>query len=365
MKLFMKMFAFCLCLALIFPALAAFGGEESDEVEQAPQVTEAEPKLDTEAAAETPTEATPAPVAPVEQAAPAEAPTASTKNETSAVADSGRTAEVRIGSDAQAPVKPAPTIAPPKPVRAPAATARLVVEGERPVVVEFQLFVDPVKTKSNAFNKEVEEPSYAKYTLEIREDGHTDSFVLNERGPVFSNPTLNAENYSQGGRNLYRIDFQMPAPAGEYGKAVYREDHFFLWCDSAGELIHNVGIPAWTEERFELSADTAFEVERTFDGSLDWNSNAYLVINDKVTWTRGEKKIVEFRSERWFWNNCFKCFQDPRRSLEYEVQKGDMLVSIGRFYFDSSTAWQKILDANPDINPKNMKIGSRLKIPIE
>lgn len=365
MKLFIKMFALSLCLALVFPAIAVHGGEDPDEVEQAPQATEAEPKTTTEVDTETKPEVIPAPAAPVEQPVEPEASTASTKNETASIADSGRTAEVRIGSDAQAPTKPAPTIAPSKPARTPVASARLTVEGERPVDVEFLLFADPIKAKANAFRKEEEQSSLARYTMEARFLGRVETFVLNERGPAFPRPAMSAECYSQDNRHLWRVAFEMAAPSAEFGKSEYREDHFLVWNRNDGRLSYGFCAPAWAEPRHELSANSSFAVERDLDGNLDWNGGAFVTLNDKVTYAAGAKNVVEYRSERWNWNAAAGTFEPAAQSLEYEVQKGDMLVSIGRFYFDSSTAWQKILDANPDINPKNMKIGARLKIPME
>lgn len=51
----------------------------------------------------------------------------------------------------------------------------------------------------------------------------------------------------------------------------------------------------------------------------------------------------------------------------HTVSQGETLSSIAVQYFGTSTAWQKIMDANADIlqSPSQLRPGMRLKIPAE
>ncbi|MBO6726823.1 MAG: 5'-nucleotidase C-terminal domain-containing protein [Rhizobiaceae bacterium] len=47
----------------------------------------------------------------------------------------------------------------------------------------------------------------------------------------------------------------------------------------------------------------------------------------------------------------------------HEVMAGDNLWSIAKQYYGEGAKWMMIMEANPDINPKNLKIGSKLSVP--
>lgn len=47
----------------------------------------------------------------------------------------------------------------------------------------------------------------------------------------------------------------------------------------------------------------------------------------------------------------------------HEVVAGDNLWNIAKQTYGDGTKWTMIMEANPDINPKNLKIGSRLTVP--
>ncbi len=47
----------------------------------------------------------------------------------------------------------------------------------------------------------------------------------------------------------------------------------------------------------------------------------------------------------------------------YTVQKGDLLATIAKKQLGSAARWQEILDANPGINPNNLRLGQKLRLP--
>ena len=47
----------------------------------------------------------------------------------------------------------------------------------------------------------------------------------------------------------------------------------------------------------------------------------------------------------------------------HEVMAGDNLWDIAKEMYGDGTKWMMIMDANPGINPKNLKIGSKLTVP--
>lgn len=48
---------------------------------------------------------------------------------------------------------------------------------------------------------------------------------------------------------------------------------------------------------------------------------------------------------------------------EYVVQRGDTLSEIAQALYGHATMWQRIVDANPGINPDRLRPGTTLKIP--
>jgi nucleoid-associated protein YgaU len=51
------------------------------------------------------------------------------------------------------------------------------------------------------------------------------------------------------------------------------------------------------------------------------------------------------------------------RDVEYTIQSGDRLEALSKKYYGSFTKFDAILQANPGINPMNLKIGTKIKIP--
>lgn len=49
----------------------------------------------------------------------------------------------------------------------------------------------------------------------------------------------------------------------------------------------------------------------------------------------------------------------------YEVKKGDTLFTIARSYLGKGSLWQRIVQANPGIDPHKIHPGLRVKIPVE
>ena len=47
----------------------------------------------------------------------------------------------------------------------------------------------------------------------------------------------------------------------------------------------------------------------------------------------------------------------------HEVMAGDNLWNLAKQYYGDGTKWMMIMEANPDINPKNLTIGSKLNVP--
>ncbi|MFH2002574.1 MAG: LysM peptidoglycan-binding domain-containing protein [Planctomycetota bacterium] len=48
----------------------------------------------------------------------------------------------------------------------------------------------------------------------------------------------------------------------------------------------------------------------------------------------------------------------------HHVEKGDTLSLISNRYYGSTKWWKTIADANPNVNPKNLAIGDRIRIPL-
>lgn len=51
--------------------------------------------------------------------------------------------------------------------------------------------------------------------------------------------------------------------------------------------------------------------------------------------------------------------------VEHTVAAGETLGDISLKYFKSSKQWKKIVDANPGLDPKTIKVGQKLRIPVE
>lgn len=75
---------------------------------------------------------------------------------------------------------------------------------------------------------------------------------------------------------------------------------------------------------------------------------------------------------------CLSCAPDRKEELpqeplgsvpvifEHQVRySGETLVRIANWYTGKSKNWKLVADANPDLNPKRMKIGSKIIIPQE
>ena len=50
---------------------------------------------------------------------------------------------------------------------------------------------------------------------------------------------------------------------------------------------------------------------------------------------------------------------------EHTVAPGETLNLIAQRYFGSASAWKRIADANPNVNPDRLSIGTKLRIPVE
>lgn len=53
----------------------------------------------------------------------------------------------------------------------------------------------------------------------------------------------------------------------------------------------------------------------------------------------------------------------PSAMRMHEIQPGERLWDIARKYYGSGAKWTKIRDANPGVNPENLKLGAKLLIP--
>jgi nucleoid-associated protein YgaU len=53
----------------------------------------------------------------------------------------------------------------------------------------------------------------------------------------------------------------------------------------------------------------------------------------------------------------------PEPAMQYKIKKGDTLAKIAKKVYGDSSKWRIIIEANPDINPKNLKPGDEIKIP--
>jgi nucleoid-associated protein YgaU len=47
----------------------------------------------------------------------------------------------------------------------------------------------------------------------------------------------------------------------------------------------------------------------------------------------------------------------------YKIRNGDTLGHIARRMLGKASRWREILEANPDLNPKNLRVGKEIKIP--
>ncbi len=50
-------------------------------------------------------------------------------------------------------------------------------------------------------------------------------------------------------------------------------------------------------------------------------------------------------------------------SKSYTVKKGDTLFSIAKASYGSGRDWQKIVSANPGLDPQKLKVGQHINIP--
>ncbi len=57
-----------------------------------------------------------------------------------------------------------------------------------------------------------------------------------------------------------------------------------------------------------------------------------------------------------------KAMMAPEGSM-HEIMAGDNLWNLAKEFYGDATKWSMIAEANPDINPKNLKIGSKLTVP--
>jgi 5'-nucleotidase / UDP-sugar diphosphatase len=55
--------------------------------------------------------------------------------------------------------------------------------------------------------------------------------------------------------------------------------------------------------------------------------------------------------------------QPGAEGRSYTIKPGDKLWNIAKDFYGDATKYQKILDANPGLNPDNMKPGTKIVIP--
>ena len=55
--------------------------------------------------------------------------------------------------------------------------------------------------------------------------------------------------------------------------------------------------------------------------------------------------------------------QPAAAGRSYTIKPGDVLWNIAKEVYGDSTKYQRILDANPGLNPDNMKPGTKIVIP--
>ncbi len=53
------------------------------------------------------------------------------------------------------------------------------------------------------------------------------------------------------------------------------------------------------------------------------------------------------------------------RTRSYEIQEGDLLETIARNHLGRKSRWKEILRLNPGINPKNLKLGDTIQLPLK
>jgi nucleoid-associated protein YgaU len=54
----------------------------------------------------------------------------------------------------------------------------------------------------------------------------------------------------------------------------------------------------------------------------------------------------------------------PVTLVSYRVQSGDTLAAIALAFYGSPERWRTILDANPGLDPAELKVGQILKVPL-
>ena len=51
------------------------------------------------------------------------------------------------------------------------------------------------------------------------------------------------------------------------------------------------------------------------------------------------------------------------RTRRYVIQEGDLLESIAREHLGSRNRWREIVELNPGLNPRNLKLGHTIRLP--
>lgn len=59
----------------------------------------------------------------------------------------------------------------------------------------------------------------------------------------------------------------------------------------------------------------------------------------------------------------FRAPEAGKRDVVYRVRRGDSLAMIAKRFYGSATAYERIVRANPKMNPKALKVGEKLRIP--
>lgn len=83
--------------------------------------------------------------------------------------------------------------------------------------------------------------------------------------------------------------------------------------------------------------------------------------------SEGASRIAESRPEA---RSSESATREPAREAakdpkfrEYTVQSGDTLASIARKMLGSTGRWEEIRDANRGVNPENLRVGSKIRVP--
>ena len=188
-------------------------------------------------------------------------------------------------------------------------------------------------------------------------EGRVTSVEVNDGGnwvPIDPNATylIATNNFMRGGGDGYALFASNAQNAYDYGPGLEQVVAEYLAANTPYTPYVDGRISeakAMMEEMDksgeEMKSDEAAMKEEAKDGDMKAEAGAMKEEGgEKMAMAEGEKAMMADGNM-------------------HEVMAGDNLWNIAKAAYGSGAKWTMIMEANPDINPKNLKIGSKLNVP--